>query len=62
MEPEGISNACMQKVMMKRPVTRTTAIEEMNSAVVSVFFGACSFFEADSFSVFVGLIGDKLLY
>src|SRR3954468_21135744 len=43
-EEEGISNACTMKVMMNRPVTRTDAIEAMNSAVVSLgFLGAASF-------------------
>src|SRR5215831_16620035 len=40
-ELEGISKACRLKVMMNSPVTRTTAIEAMNSSVVS-FFSSCA--------------------
>src|SRR4051812_14672249 len=62
MEPEGISKACMQKVMMKRPVTSTTAMEETNSAVVSFFFAGFSVVTSFSFSIVFGLIGDRLFY
>src|SRR5581483_8156306 len=37
-ELEGISNAWMLKVIMKSPVTSTTAMEERNSMGVSFFF------------------------
>src|SRR3954467_3265583 len=43
MEEDGISNACMLKVTMNNPVTRTTAIELMNSMVVSFFSSGFSF-------------------
>ena len=53
MELDGISKACKLKVMMKRPVTSTTAIEEMNSIGVSFFFSGFSgaaFFSICSFT------------
>jgi hypothetical protein len=43
MEGVGISNACMQKVMIKRPMTSTEAIDAINSGVVSLGCSACSF-------------------
>src|SRR5258706_726228 len=38
MELDGISKACRLKVMMIRPITRTTDMEEMNSMTVSFCF------------------------
>jgi hypothetical protein len=38
MELEGISNAWKMNVIIKRPVTRTTAMEAINSGVVSFCF------------------------
>ena len=40
MELEGISKAWRLKVMMNRPVTRTTAMEARNSMGVSFFFSS----------------------
>ncbi len=37
-ELDGMVNACSVKVMMKSPVTSTTAMEAMNSGVVSLGF------------------------
>ena len=40
MELEGMTKACNAKVMMNSPVTSTTAMEAINSDVVSLgFFG-----------------------
>ncbi len=38
MELDGMTKACRAKVMMKRPVTSTAAMEAMNSGVVSLGF------------------------
>ena len=51
-ELDGISNACMTKVMMKSPVTSTADSEERNSTVVSFGFSPAPFF-ASFFSDFV---------
>src|ERR1039457_5054857 len=47
-EEVGISKACMQKVMMNRPITSTEAMEATNSAIVSFGFSGCCF---SSFSI-----------
>src|ERR1039457_6340381 len=48
MEEVGISKACMQKVMMNRPMTSTEAMEATNSAVVSFGVSGCC---VSSFSI-----------
>ena len=45
-ELDGMVNACSAKVMMNNPVTRTMAMEAINSAIVSLglagFSGFCA--------------------
>src|ERR1700722_15604703 len=53
-ELEGISKACITKVMMNSPVTSTAASEDRNSTVVS--FGFSSVTLLSLFSVFANLI------
>ena len=51
MDEVGISKACMQKVMMNRPMTSTDAMEATNSGVVSFgVSGCCSLLFFNSFA------------
>src|SRR5579859_3868884 len=47
MDADGISKACMTKVIMNRPETNTAAMEPINSIQVSRCFGG---FSPDGFS------------
>ena len=56
-ELDGMTKACNAKVMMKRPVTSTAAIEAMNSGVVSLGFlrliGCFDRFRSSAYYVFL---------
>src|SRR5208283_2610771 len=61
MELEGMTKACNANVMMKRPVTSTTAMDAINSDVVSFCFFGWTGVSTASAATFGSTLGATLL-